>query len=288
MSSEKISLNHGPFTDYNQFYKVYKIRQGRRGKLRQIEEPIPELMHYQKYALDKIEKIPELQPHSTATAVKGKSILDNANVHEDCKYILRIDLKSCYQTINKFHIVEADYCSLLLSKAICLDALLYRDKNNNKILPTGAPTSPFLCNLALRPLDIELNNLAEKYGYAYTRYIDDMHFSTKNSQRYWGLLNEATQIIESHKLIVNKKKSKWFTNDGSDFIVVTGVRICQEKKVPRPLRRKVRTMLFQHAAKQKPLSKELQGYMAHIYSIDPNTHESMMQKYLTLHESFKQ
>ena len=273
-------------------YKTYKIRQGRSGKLRQIEEPIPELMQWQQAVLKAFEEDENIVFHPGCMAVKGKSILDNAQQHENCKYILRIDLKGCYQSIRWSHFTNALQTLKIQNPGdlpihYLRGLLFYKSNTHDAMLPTGAPTSPFVCNVALTPLDHALDQLAKEYGYTYTRYIDDMHFSTKNDKRNWDLLTKATSLIESLGLKVNKKKSKWFTNNGSDYIVVTGVRIGQKKKVPRQLRRKVKAILFHHAAKQIPLSKEAQGYMAHIYSIDPATHESMMQKYLHLNESFK-
>jgi retron-type reverse transcriptase len=47
-------------------------------------------------------------------------------------------------------------------------------------LPQGAPTSPMLANLAVYGLDCELEELAAQFSLIYTRYADDMAFSTLN------------------------------------------------------------------------------------------------------------
>jgi hypothetical protein len=48
----------------------------------------------------------------------------------------------------------------------------------NGILPQGAPSSPVITNMICVPLDNALMHLAKKAGCVYTRYADDITFST--------------------------------------------------------------------------------------------------------------
>ncbi|NMT18878.1 hypothetical protein HKA99_31525, partial [Vibrio parahaemolyticus] len=46
-------------------------------------------------------------------------------------------------------------------------------------LPQGGATSPIISNLVMRELDSEFSKIARKYRLVYTRYSDDITFSTR-------------------------------------------------------------------------------------------------------------
>jgi retron-type reverse transcriptase len=275
-------------------YKCYKIRQGRSGKLRQIEEPYPWLKEIQKAIIPLFEQFPL---HPSCMARKGFSIRDNAKMHEDAKYVLRIDIKGCYQSITMSHILKAIGDQLeskkqsglipnLMSRVIDL-CFINKDTTfttvgttrNKNFLPTGAPTSPVLCNIALTPIDIELSDIADIFGYTYTRYIDDLHFSTTSSQRHWNLIDEVTKVLTKHSLSINKKKTRWYTVDKNDNVIITGVRVKNGCKAPREFVRIVRARLQNLAKEKAPIDAETRGCLAYINSIDQEKYESLLQYY---------
>lgn len=111
---------------------------------------------------------------------KKKGIFLNAQIHRNKKYILHVDLKDFFSSIHfgrvsgffyKNHIFELNRSM----SYFFADLLCYKG-----ILPQGAPTSPIIANLIGEKLDTNLLNLCKKYHFNYTRYADDLTFSTND------------------------------------------------------------------------------------------------------------
>jgi len=266
------------------YYKIYWIRQGKKGRKRKIEEPLEPLVSLQKQLIPIFEKYPL---HDACMARKGFSITDNAQVHENAKHVLRVDIKECYRSItwclfndalksNTVDIQQTLAAELRYAATACF---LWDTQYHNGLLPTGAPTSPIICNIALNPLDYALEWIALKYGYKYTRYIDDLHFSTTAEKRDWGLIDLVKQSVQSFGLYINHKKSQWLTNNSTDNLIITGVRIGQESKVPREYARTVRARLQNLARDNMKIDEETRGCLAYIKSLDGKKHKSLLDYY---------
>lgn len=257
----------------NPYYHCYHIKQN--DKSRQIEEPIDELKELQ-YAL--LPLLLEYPLHKASYSVRGKGVKANAEVHQGAEHILRVDIKGCYQAVTKDHLAEAWMRSeewLALWQFIDLCLIKYRGK---LILPTGAPTSPILCNIALTPLDQQVSRLAEVEGYRYTRYLDDLVLSTDNPKRKWELLDEITWLVEQAGMKTNKKKCRW-TRKNVDSLRVTGVTIGERNSASRELRKQLRARLNNLARDGLKLDAVTTGYLAYIKSIDEEAYTKLMDYY---------
>jgi RNA-directed DNA polymerase len=75
-------------------------------------------------------------------------------------------------------------------------------------LPQGAPTSPALANLVAFHLDTRLAGLADQFGARYTRYGDDLAFSSgdigRSSPRFMKL---AASIVNDEGFSINARKT---------------------------------------------------------------------------------
>ena len=283
--------------DVQSHYSVYKIRQGKRGKLRTIEQPEPDLMALQRELIPILETIPL---NKACMAKRGFGIQHNAQIHQDAKYVLKVDIANCYSSIQqslvyryiknlepKEVIQPTTYAtSLHYLETILRNCFIPKNKEyashhycHLHVLPTGAPTSPILCNIALTPLDEKIQSLADKYSYVYTRYIDDLHLSTTGQKRDWELIQEVENIVEEMGLKINKRKSKWYTVNSNDNVIITGVRIKEGSQVPRKFYRMVRARLQNLAKDKQSIDAETRGCLAYIQAIQEDRFNSLMEYY---------
>ena len=273
------SSSHFGTQTREQFYKVYIIR-NKSGKSRVIEEPIGFLKDIQGLLLPFFR---QWKFHPSCLARKGFGIADNAKIHEEARHLLRVDIKSCYPSITRQHIERAINSSSMNQEARqdftqALEFCLFT-KEGKEILPTGAPTSPILCNIALTPLDYQVSALANKYGYSYSRYIDDLHLSTTSETRRWDILDQIADLLKKENLRVNRKKTKWLMPRKADKAIVTGVRIGKADKVPREFKRILRARLNNLARDQKSIDPETRGCLAYIKSIDQGIYHKFLAYY---------
>lgn len=121
------------------------------------------------------------QPSLSHGFVRNRSIITNAMMHIGKKNVLNIDLKDFFDCFNfgrvrgffirNKHFELDPHIATVIAQIACYD---------NK-LPQGSPCSPVITNLITHALDIRLAALAEKYSCIYSRYADDLSFSTRDS-----------------------------------------------------------------------------------------------------------
>jgi RNA-directed DNA polymerase len=148
----------------------------RNGNMRVIHNPIPRLKDVQRRLLEVLEVMykPKAPVHGF---VPGKSIKSNAEGHQRRKYVLNVDLKDFFPSINYWRVrgmFKADPYKFNDSIADVLAQICTLPAG----LPQGAPTSPIISNMICAKLDYQLQKLAKQHHCYYTRYADDISFST--------------------------------------------------------------------------------------------------------------
>jgi RNA-directed DNA polymerase len=107
--------------------------------------------------------------------VKQKGAITNANEHQKRPYLLNIDVRNFFGVISRRR-VRGMLVSMGLpddtAEAVCSICVTANQ------LPQGAPTSPILSNLVAYRLDRDLMKFAKAYRLRYTRYADDISFSS--------------------------------------------------------------------------------------------------------------
>lgn len=154
-------------------YHTFSLSQ-RTGKERTITAPSRPLKQRQKWILSQIlSKLP-VSPCAHGFE-SGRSIRTNALLHAGHDYVLCLDIQDFFPSIPRWSVVAvfqaAGYspgASQLLADVCCFDG----------VLPQGAPTSPRLSNIIFRDLDGQLAAIAAEEGAIYSRYADDLTFSS--------------------------------------------------------------------------------------------------------------
>lgn len=83
-------------------------------------------------------------------------------------------------------------------------------KVKRNILPQGAPTSPVITNTVCQKLDHRLSGLAKRFGLKYSRYADDITFSSMHNvyQQDSDFIKELHRIISDQGFHINESKTR--------------------------------------------------------------------------------
>ena len=112
--------------------------------------------------------------------VRRRSIVSNARSHLRQRLVLTLDLAEFFETIH-FGRVRGIFSGHPFNFPYVVATVLGQLCCYQGRLPQGAPTSPILANLACRGLDTALAHLANRHRCRYSRYADDITFSTRKS-----------------------------------------------------------------------------------------------------------
>ena len=186
--------------------------------------------------------------------IKERSILTNARVHVGQRLVLNIDIEDFFPNIN-FGRVRGLFMAepfKLGPAAAAVFAQLCTYKNG---LPQGAPTSPALSNFIAADLDRRLARLARESNVRYTRYADDITFSS-NQQSLPQTLIVHAQSGDGHGVAVAETLERAITASGFNINhkkvrlqtrhqrqSVTGLQVNSRANVSRERIRRVRGML---------------------------------------------
>lgn len=219
------------------FYRTFSIPK-RSGGERVISAPYPSLKQVQDW-IYRIVLLPRTElPNCAVGFIPGKSIVDNATQHIGAKYILKMDLKDFFPSINLARVVASfQYLGYYPRMAYYLARLCCEDNH----LPQGAPTSPILSNIIAKHLDKRLLKLASKYALVYTRYADDLTFSGNHIPVKF--IEIVTSIVEEEHFTVNQEKTKILGPNCRK--IITGVSISSGKTcIPRSAKRLIRQQAY--------------------------------------------
>ena len=184
-----------------------------------------------------------LKPNISHAFQRGKSILSNAKVHKNKRYVVNVDLEDFFGSIHfgrvkGFFEHNNDFKLPTDVATIIAQLTCYEGR-----LPQGAPSSPIITNLICNIMDIRLLQLAKKHRLDYTRYADDLTFSTNNKRfinSFDEFLSQLNAEIERAGFKINDKKTR--LSHKSSRQVVTGITVNEKLAVNSKFRKETRAM----------------------------------------------
>lgn len=200
------------------------------GQLRYIEAPDRDLKKLQRKLNSYIQCIYYLNQSKasygyiikTVNSMNAKNIKTNALQHLGCCYLLNADFKNFFHQIKTEHIAQIFSSSPFQFNKHTAHTLAKICTYKGR-LPMGAPTSPALSNFYTRPLDAEVTSWANNKQITYTRFVDDLSFSSKTLPINQTDFLEIKSISSKYQLYFGEDKTRFFTPDKTK--IVTGLAL---------------------------------------------------------------
>ena len=241
-------------------YKTFEIPKNSCG-MRTISAPYPDLKTLQKrlhdllrHCINEINATKKISSALSHGFRRNYSIITNAAIHRNKRYVFNIDLKDFFGTIN-FGRVRGFFISnnnFNLNPKVA--TVLAQIACYNNALPQGSPSSPIVSNLIGHILDIRLASLAKKTSCSYSRYADDLTFSTNKRDfpkeiakldgmdgHQWIVGKNLAKIIKRSGFAVNESKTRMqYISSRQD---VTGLVVNAKVNTRSEYRKKARAMV---------------------------------------------
>jgi RNA-directed DNA polymerase len=260
-------------------YKVFEIPKRNNRGVRVIAQPSRELKVIQRIVLSTV--LRDMPVHMCVHGyVHGRSIKSNAAVHTDGRYLLKLDLENFFPSLVprdlRAHIANHCPARFGLDEIMQLCRILFWQPKGEPALrlSVGAPSSPFLSNTLMFDVDRSIWELCVSLNVSYSRYADDMTFSTgaRNvlSAVHAGVRDILAQaryprvVLNGQKVVNSSKKH---------LRAVTGVVISNEAKLSlgRDRKRLIRAMAHRSSLGLLGPDEEarLDGLISFAHDIEP-------------------
>ncbi|MFC6998094.1 reverse transcriptase family protein [Rufibacter roseus] len=246
-------------------YVAFAVKK-KAGGTRTIHSPAKGLKAIQKCLNLILQVVYANHQHKAANGfVPNKSIVDNARVHANSLYVYNLDLKDFFPSIDQARVwgrlkfppfnlnektgrldlagIIASLCCHSMEVERLDDAGNWKKEIRN-VLPQGAPTSPTITNIICQQLDFYLTAVARRFQLKYSRYADDITFSSQHNVYH----KDGEFLQELHRLIAAQnfhiKESKTRLQKQGYRQEVTGLVVNEEPNVPKRYIKQLRMWLY--------------------------------------------
>jgi RNA-directed DNA polymerase len=274
-------------------YKTYAIPKAKGGGTRIIHHPARELKLVQSWLIQNV--FSSLAIHPAATAYHtGSSILKNARIHIAGNFLLRVDFKNFFPSLTDLDVREAisrnrasaavdrlnerdvEFITSIVCRKIVLE--------NKSALTIGAPSSPVLSNAIMFEFDRYWSDRSKELGLSYSRYADDVYFSSNIPRMLNKVLTELREYLthlDGPRLQINEDKTIFTSR--KHLRRVTGLVLTSDRKVSigRAKKRFLKSMVAKMLGERldEGARNSLKGWIAYVRSVEPEFIAALERKY---------
>lgn len=269
-------------------YKTYDIPKKRDPTSRRtINHPARELKLLQRWILKNVVAL--MPVHRAAVAYKkNANIAKNARLHRNNNYLLKVDFRDFFPSLK-----GGDVIQILRTNSPGLSGVASGPRDFELVrqivckddrLTIGAPSSPALSNAIMFSFDTFWSERCRGLGVTYSRYADDLYFSTNHRDVLAPLLEDLREKLKDQKhptLVINEQKTVFTSRKRRK--IVTGLVLTPDGKLSlgRQKIRHLRSLIFRSI--QSQLSKEetnyLCGMIAYARSVEPELINRLREKF---------
>lgn len=182
--------------------------------------------------------------YSTNGFIIHRGIVRNAIPHVGKRYLLSVDIKDFFPSIQFRRIktvlsLSPFYLTGTKEKLAFLIANLCTYQG---VLPQGAPTSPILSNIVTQKLDRRITKICCERKIKYSRYADDLSFSSNQNIFDKDFLNEITEIVIEEGFLINDNKTR--VRCSGERQEVTGLVVNRKLNVSKIYIKRIRAILY--------------------------------------------
>ncbi|WP_082556710.1 reverse transcriptase family protein [Modestobacter sp. Leaf380] len=208
------------------------MRKKQTGGSRLISAPEPVLMDVQRLILERALTGTPMHPASFAYRRK-RSTLMCAQQHVGARWMLKFDLHDFFGSITEVQVYKVfrsrgyePLVSFELARLCTRSTTMPSWSTRHQVrypviqsyngrtlgsLPQGGPTSGALANAVATPLDNSLSDLSHDHGFTYTRYSDDLVFSSANKFDRTvarAIINAVRRCVSGQGFRLHAKKTR--------------------------------------------------------------------------------
>lgn len=255
------------------------------GGCRTLMVPDSLLKYVQTQILHQVLESQSISPYACAYK-KGVRLSQNALPHQQKKILLKLDIQDFFGSITYISVYQHGFRQELFPasvRTLLAHLCCYKDT-----LPQGAPASPYLSNLVMKPFDEYMGKWCEERSVSYTRYCDDMTFSGDFQPHI--LIKKAEAFLNRLGFQLKDEKTHIYTQKNRQE--VTGIVVNEKLQTPRHYRRQIRQECYyikkfgiqehlkhiNYPGKKEKYLESLLGKILYVLQINPQDEEFLRLK----------